>query len=346
MSKLKIFLYLLLLFLIPLLVVPFLKRTKTEFEDELRNRPAISVDNTRDTTQFFAIAVHGGAGMGSPSNIPDSVQVAYRTAMYQVLEHGRLMLMKGDSAHHVAVAVVALLEDNPLFNAGKGAILTNDGRASLDASIMTGWDKNAGAVAGVERVKNPIKAALAVLQKSPYLFLSSSGADAFAKSVGLEMVPNSYFITEKAKQRLKQAQEQEKSGTVGCVVRDKYGNLTAATSTGGMNNKRFGRIGDSPIIGAGTWADNQTCAISCTGWGEYFIRNVVAFNVHALMLYARRPLSIAAYEVIHNQVAPMGGYGALIAVSRNGDIVVEGNATTIIYGFIDKFGTLRVALSK
>ncbi|HON18503.1 MAG TPA: isoaspartyl peptidase/L-asparaginase [Salinivirgaceae bacterium] len=342
MKNIRPILYLLLLFIIPLISIPLLKRARNQHEDALSKTIVVP----SDTAHYYAIAIHGGAGNNSLSSIPDSVKVLYQTSLYQVLEQGKMMLARGDSAQYVVVAVVSMLEDNPLFNAGKGAVLSNDGKALLDASIMTGFDKNAGAVACVENVKNPIKAAFTVMKNSPHVFLVGKGADDFARQQGLEMVNNNYFITEKSRQQWQKAQRNDPTGTVGCVVRDIYGNLAAATSTGGMANKRFGRVGDSPIIGAGTWADNNTCAVSCTGWGEYFIRNAAAFNIHSQMLYAKKSLRVAAYEVIHNQISPMGGHGALIAIDKTGEIVVEGNTPIIIFAYYNKFGQQKISLSK
>ncbi len=345
MQKIRPYLYILLLFLIPALFIPLLKKTNSEHAAKLSK--TVQEPKTEKAVEIQpSMVIHGGAGNSAPDSLPDSLQVAYKSALFEALEYGKTLLLKGDSAHHVVMSVIVLLENNPLFNAGKGAVLTNKGVASLDASIMTGWDNNAGAVAGVEQVKNPILAAYKVLLKSPHVMLAGKGADEFAKQQGLEMVQNTYFITQKSKLRLKQALENDKSGTVGCVVRDKYGNLAAGTSTGGMNNKKFGRVGDSPVIGAGTWADNDVCAVSCTGWGEYFIRTVAAHEVSSIMKYQKLSLRKAAHEVIYNQIEPMGGHGALIAIDNEGNIVVEGNTATVFNAWFNKNGEQKVALSK
>jgi beta-aspartyl-peptidase (threonine type) len=345
MQKVRPYLYILLLFLIPALFIPFLKKSNSEHAEKL-SKTVQESQKPKSVEIQPSMVIHGGAGNSEPESMPDSLQVAYKSALYEALEYGKTLLLKGDSAHRVVMSVIVMLENNPLFNAGKGAVLTNLGTASLDASIMTGWDKNAGAVAGVENIKNPILAAFEVLKNSPHVMLAGKGADAFAKQQGLEMVPNSYFVTAKSKERLKHALEMDKSGTVGCVVRDKYGNLAAGTSTGGMNNKKYGRVGDSPIIGAGTWADNDVCAVSCTGWGEYFIRTVAAHEVASIVKYQKNSLRKAAHEVVCNQIGTLGGHGALIAIDSEGNIVVEGNTATIFNAWYDKNGNQKVALSK
>jgi len=293
-----------------------------------------------------SLVIHGGAGTADPEIMSDSLKIAYKSALFEVLEIGKAMLLNGDSAHHVVIRVIAMMEDNQLFNAGRGAALTNKGTVTLDASIMTGWDKKAGAVACVEHIKNPIYAAYQVLNNSSHVMLVGKGADEFAKQQRLVMVPNSYFITENAKARLKKALETDKTGTVGCVAYDKYGNLSAGTSTGGMNNKKFGRVGDSPIIGSGTWADNDVCAVSCSGWGEFFIRSVAAHEVASLIKYKDYSLSKSLHEVIYNQIDKLGGNGAIIAIDKNGEIAIESNTATIFHAWFDKNGRQNVALSK
>lgn len=288
-------------------------------------------------SQRYVIALHGGAGNGiRAKHMPDSVTQLYEIKMLEALEAGQAILDTGGKAVNAVVAVISVLEDSPLFNAGKGAVFTYDERNELDASIMTGDNLNAGAVAGITRVKNPITAALAVLNHSPHVLLSREGADDFAEQQGLLMVQPEYFQTDKRRKSLERFKEKygaiddshwedTKMGTVGCVVLDKHGNLAAGTSTGGMTGKRNGRIGDSPIIGAGTYANNRSCAISCTGHGEYFIRYAVAHDVSARMLYQGATIKDAAQTVIHKVLKDAGGDGGLIGVDYNGNIVMEFN---------------------
>ncbi|HOG19658.1 MAG TPA: isoaspartyl peptidase/L-asparaginase [Salinivirgaceae bacterium] len=345
MNKIKPYLYILLLFLIPMIFFHFFRNTNgNDKEKATETVKDTSLKNQKEVPP--SLVIHGGAGTADPEMMSDSLKIAYKSALYEVLEVGKTMLLNGDSAHHVVIKVISIMEDDQLFNAGRGSVLTNEGTVTLDASIMTGWDKKAGAVACVENIKNPIYAAYHVLNNSPHVMLVGKGADEFAKQQGLEIVPNSYFITENAKARLKKALETDKAGTVGCVARDKYGNLAAGTSTGGMNNKKFGRVGDSPIIGAGTWADNDVCAVSCTGWGEFLIRSVAAHEVASLIKYKGHSLSKSLHEVIYNQIDKFGGNGAIIAIDKNGEIAIEGNTSTIFHAWFDKNGRQNVALSK
>lgn len=345
MSKIKPYLYILLLFLIPMVFFHFFRNTNGDRKERVTE--AVEETSFKKQKEISpSLVIHGGAGTADPGMMSDSLKIAYKSAMFEVLEIGKAMLLNDDSAHHVVIKVISMMEDNHLFNAGRGAALTNEGTVTLDASIMTGWDKKAGAVACVENIKNPIYAAYCVLNNSSHVMLVGKGADEFAKQQGLEIVPNSYFITANAKARLKKALENDKSGTVGCVVRDKYGNLAAGTSTGGMSNKKYGRVGDSSIIGAGTWADNDVCAVSCTGWGEFFIRSVAAHEVASLIKYKEYSLSKSLHEVIWNQIDKLGGIGAIIAIDKDGEIAIEGNTTTIFHAWFDKNGRQNVALSK
>ncbi|MCS6794690.1 MAG: isoaspartyl peptidase/L-asparaginase, partial [Raineya sp.] len=243
------------------------------------------------------IVIHGGAGVIRKSDMTPEKEREYEAKLKEALEKGYAVLEKGGTSLDAVEVAIQVLEESPLFNAGRGCVLNNQGVPELDASIMNGKTLEAGAVAGINKVKSPIALARAVMTKSEHVMLVGSGAELFAKQQGLEMVKPSYFITEKRTEQLKKAKKQEKDGkssndfsnpdkkfgTVGCVALDKYGNLAAGTSTGGMMNKRYGRVGDSPIIGAGTYADNNGCAVSATGHGEYFIRSAVAFRVNALM---------------------------------------------------------------
>ena len=285
----------------------------------------------------YVIVVHGGAGaLNSLKDQPE--KVAYYAALDSALMIGDSVLSKGGNGIDAVIAVVQYMENNPLFNAGVGATCTADGMFELDASIMDGKDLSAGAVTGVKHIKNPIKAALCVKNNSPHVFLSGEGADTFAKEQGLEIVEdNMYFATPKTMQRIEALKlESEKNGTVGCVVLDKDGNLAAGTSTGGMFKKKWGRIGDSPVIGAGTYADNNTCAVSCTGHGEYFIRHAVAFNLCARVKYLKEDLESAANYIIHEELNPDAGNGGLIAVDKDGNIAMPFNSGGMFRGYLYK----------
>lgn len=266
-------------------------------------------------------------------------------------------------------AAVRLLEDNPLFNAGKGAVFTHDGKIELDAAIMNGKNLAAGAVAGVTTIKNPITAARAVMEKSGHVLLIGKGAEAFATEQKLEIVEPGYFYTEERWEGLQKLLKEDslklqgkqdtlrrtlnqpgnrdsKYGTVGAVALDRHGNLAAATSTGGMSNKKFGRVGDVPIIGAGTYANNESCAVSCTGWGEFFIRLVVAKSVSDLVAYKNFSLKNAAGEMIYKKVPQLGGDGGLIAVDKKGNIAMPFNTAGMYRGFIRNDGKTVVNIYK
>lgn len=295
------------------------------------------------TAGQYSIVIHGGAGTLSKDGFDGSYEPEFRAKLQEALEAGEAVLKADGSSLDAVVAAIKVLEDCPLFNAGKGAVLNAAGNAELDSSIMEGSSKRAGAVAGVHRIKNPITAARAVMEKTPHVLLVADGADAFAAEVGLDMVSPEYFVTEKnrkdwekwkEKQALKKAADAagegerlgRKHGTVGAVARDRRGNLAAGTSTGGMQFKRPGRVGDSPIIGAGTYADNRNCAISATGHGEYFIRHAVTHDITSLMAYRDYSLEQAAHEVIHNTLVKAGGEGGIIAIDRAGNIVTKFNS--------------------
>jgi beta-aspartyl-peptidase (threonine type) len=279
----------------------------------------------------YALAIHGGAGnLSATENDPVRAPLLY-AAMDSALQTGERVLSEGGEAEKAVMAVVAYLEDNPLFNAGKGATVTADGAFELDAAIMLGKDLSAGAVAGVKTIKNPILAAYAVLTQSPHVMLSGEGAEHFAAGQGLDTVDNAYFATPRTLEWIEQfKKESGKNGTVGCVALDKHGNLAAATSTGGMLRKRWGRIGDAPIIGAGTYADNKSCAVSCTGHGEYFIRHAVAFNLCARYKYLHEPVDRAAHHIIHHELNADQGNGGLIALDKDGNIAMPFNSTGMI----------------
>jgi beta-aspartyl-peptidase (threonine type) len=276
----------------------------------------------------------------------------YRNSIDRALRIGEKLLIQGASAMDAVVAVIVELENDSLFNAGKGAVLTSEGHAELDASIMDGRSKNCGAVTGLQNIKNPIKAARSVMDSSKHVFFSGAGARAFAMERGLEWVDSSYFETDRRlRQHLKMKSmvqskvvADSKFGTVGCVALDVHGDLAAGTSTGGMSMKRHGRIGDSPVIGAGTYADNSTCAVSCSGWGEYFIRAVVAHDVHARMAYGNSNLAQASREVIQNVIPKMGGNGGLIAVDRFGNVSLEFNTSGMFRASSNSNGERSVAI--
>nr|WP_207213383.1 isoaspartyl peptidase/L-asparaginase [Parabacteroides goldsteinii] len=285
----------------------------------------------------YVIVVHGGAGdvAGLESDPIRSAQ--YYAALDSALSIGDRILAAGGEGPQAVMAVINYFENNPLFNAGKGATCTADGTFELDASIMEGKDLSAGAVAGVKTIKNPINAAYAVKTKTPHVMLSGTGADLFAAEQGLEQVDNMYFATPKTMKWIdKLKQDSKKNGTVGCVVLDKQGNLTAGTSTGGMFKKKWGRIGDSPVIGAGTYADNQSCAVSCTGHGEYFIRHAVAFNLCARYKYLKEPVEEAADYIINVELNANEGNGGLIAVDKDGNIAMPFNSTGMFRGYLYK----------
>ncbi len=299
------------------------------------------------TPKPFALAVHGGAGTILKERLSPEQDKASRAGLEVAMQAGYTVLAKGGSALDAAEAAVRSLEDNPLFNAGKGAVMTSEGRHELDASIMDGRTKAAGAVAGLQHVKNPIGLARLVMEKSPHVMLMGEGAEAFGKLHGVTFVPNEYFRTEDRWKAYLKAKEKDKPteprGTVGAVALDQSGNLAAATSTGGMMLKRWGRVGDSPVIGAGTWADNATCAVSCTGWGEFFIRSAVAHDIAAQMEYAKTPLFKAAERTLA-KVKQLGGDGGLIALDAKGNVTLPFNTKGMFRGFKKSDGTQAVKL--
>ena len=288
----------------------------------------------------WGLVMHGGAGTITREGMTDEMEAQYRAKMEEAMRAGHAVLAGGGSSLDAVVATIRVLEDSPLFNAGRGAVFTAEGTNSLDASIMYGPTLEAGAVAGVETVRNPIELAREVLEESVHVLLSGEGAQAFAARQGIELVEPSYFYTERRWRSLQRAQEAEKHGTVGVVAIDQDGAIAAGTSTGGMTNKRWGRIGDSPIIGAGTYA-GASCGVSSTGWGEYFIRNVVAYDVCARMKYKGIPLNQAAHEVImevlEGQEEDTGG---IIALDGQGHVVMTFNTAGMYRGYIDQDGTV------
>ncbi len=295
----------------------------------------------------YAIVIHGGAGTILKKNMTPEREAAYRKALMETLDVGEAILKDGGSALDAVEKTIHYMENSPLFNAGKGAVFTHDGTNEMDASIMQGIDQNAGAVGGLHTVKNPISAARAVMEKSEHVLLTSSGAEQFAQEVGLEIVPPSYFYTERRWKSLQRILNDEKTelsehpedpldkkhGTVGCVAMDMQGNIVAGTSTGGMTNKRYNRFGDVPIIGAGTYADNTTCGVSCTGHGEYFIRYAVAHDVHARMLYLKESLAEATDYVVNKTLVEKGGSGGLVSVDKDGNVAMAFNSAGMYRGY-------------
>lgn len=285
----------------------------------------------------IALALHGGAGTILRSTMTPDLQAQYEAALKAALDAGYSILETGGSALDAVEAAVSSLEDCPLFNAGRGSVFTHDGTHEMDASIMDGRDRAAGAVCGIAGVRNPVTLARVVMEKSEHVLLAGKGAEAFARTEGRPFENEAYFFTEQRHKQLEEAiaegrmqldhaDKEKKFGTVGAVALDASGNLAAATSTGGMTNKRWGRVGDSPIPGAGTWASNDTCAVSCTGHGEFFIRAVVGHDIHCLMSYKGLSLQAACDELVHDKLMKIGGEGGLVAVDAQGNIAMPFNS--------------------
>jgi beta-aspartyl-peptidase (threonine type) len=301
--------------------------------------------------EMFAIAIHGGAGTLSRAETSPEQERAYLEGLAAALDAGYSLLEQGGSSLDAVTEAVVLLEDNPLFNAGRGAVLTRDGVAELDASLMDGRTLQAGAVCAVQRVRNPIRLARMVMERSPHVMLVGEGAEEFGQAYGLELVPNEYFrtqIREKQLQRLRQGELEQQNdlvafGTVGAVALDDKGNVAAATSTGGMTGKRWGRVGDSPIIGAGTYASNAGCAVSATGHGEYFIRTVVAHDICAQMQYARLSLAESVRNTLRRMQA-LGGNGGVIAIAPDGELVLDFNSDGMFRGARSSSGRREIAI--
>lgn len=296
----------------------------------------IGLINMMLAQQKFGIVVHGGAGNILPEHFTKELEQQYHQALSQALNAGYAILEKGGSAVDAVTAAIKILEDNPLFNAGKGSVYNQNGQIEMDASIMEGKEMKAGAVAGVRRIKNPIEAAKLVMEQTPHVLLIGQGAEKLWTSKGFELVDTSYFYDENQFQKWKENQinkKNQKHGTVGAVALDKQGHLAAGTSTGGMMNKMPGRVGDSPIIGAGTYACDKACAISCTGHGEFFIRFAVAHNIQSKMFYQNKTLQQATHEVLFDELLPVGGNGGVIGIDKNGNIVMDFNSTGMYRGF-------------
>lgn len=294
----------------------------------------------------YVIVIHGGAGTASNKDINEEEQKKYKQKLSEALTIGENILKDGGTCVEAIEKTINYLEDCPLFNAGKGAVFTHEGKNELDASIMNGADLNAGAIAGVGNIKNPISAAIEVMNNSEHVLLSGSGASEFAIEQNIELVDSSYFFTDRRWNSLQRILKAEKHGTVGCVVLDKYGNLAAGTSTGGRTNKKYGRIGDSPIIGAGTYANNNTCAISATGHGEYFIRYAVAHDISALMEYKGISITEASELVINKKLVNAGGSGGIIGVDKDGNIATTFNTNMMFRGYAKSTGERNIAIFK
>lgn len=314
------------------------------------------------------IAIHGGAGTILKSNLTPDLEKEYKEKLVEALIVGYSILKNKGSSLDAVESTIKILEDSPLFNAGKGAVFTHEGTNELDASIMDGKSLKAGSVAALQHIKNPIALARMVMERSSHVMMVGEGAESFGKQHGIEVVAPGYFYTKKRWKQLQQAIEKERNtsdslklknnnfmpdaqgdrkfGTVGCVALDHNGNLAAGTSTGGMTNKKFGRVGDSPIIGAGTYADNRTCAVSATGDGEYFIRIGVARDISALMEYAHLSLQLATEKVIMEKLTALGGSGGVIALDKDGNLAMTFNSTGMYRAYIDDSGAPVVQIYK
>jgi beta-aspartyl-peptidase (threonine type) len=323
-------------------------------------------DSTRQ--EKYVLIIHGGAGTILKKNMTAQKEAAYKAGLEEALTTGYKAIQAGKSSLDAVEATIRVLEDNPLFNAGKGAVFTHDGRNEMDAAIMNGKTLEAGSVAGVSTIRNPITAARAVMEKSEHVMMAGRGAEQFAKEAGLEIVDPSYFRTQERWDGLQKALKADsmkskldhsyypagklgienidnKFGTVGAVALDKTGNLAAGTSTGGMTNKKYGRIGDAPVIGAGTYANNNTVAVSCTGWGEFFIRSVVAYDLSALMAYKGLTVQEAGKAVIE-KVGTLGGNGGLIALDKNGHAALPFNTEGMYRGMVTADGKITIEIYK
>lgn len=294
-----------------------------------------------------SLAIHGGAGTMPRHLMTPEMEKNCHAALKKALDAGVAVLVQGGNAMDAVIAAVTELENHHLFNAGRGSVFNADGKHHMDASLMDGTSKLAGAVAGIEGVKNPVQLAREVMLHSPHVLLTGKGAEDFARERKVLFAGEEYFFTSRRYYQYLLAQKEDKilldharyqspKGTVGAVARDASGGLAAATSTGGMTNKKYGRVGDTPIIGAGTWADNQTCAVSCTGHGEFFMRQVVAHDIHCLMLYKNYSLSEACELVVNDKLKTTGGEGGLIAVDAKGNISMPFNSEGMYRGFYEK----------
>jgi beta-aspartyl-peptidase (threonine type) len=320
----------------------------------------IGCSSTDNLENNFGIVIHGGAGTILKENMTLELEEKYKNALKEAVVIGYEILNDGGTSQKAVEKTINYLEDSPLFNAGKGAVLNFDGEVELDASFMEGKNLNAGAISGSKKIKNPISTAIKVMNSSSHVMLSGKGADDFAVEHNMETVEQNYFKTDRRINSLEKIKNIEnnkvsnlsnsdyrvqKLGTVGCVALDKFGNLSAGTSTGGMTNKKWNRIGDAPIIGAGTYANNKSCAVSSTGWGEYFIRGVVAYDIAALMEYKNLSIRKAAKTVIE-KISKMGGDGGVIAIDNQGNIAMEMNTSGMYRAHINSKGEIDVKIYK
>ena len=320
-----------------------------------------AVKDNREPT--FGIVIHGGAGTIIKENMSSEMEQAYREKLAEAVATGHAILKAGGTSQDAVEQTIHVMENSPLFNSGKGAVLTADESIALDASFMDGKTLDAGAIAGVKHIKNPISAAIKVMNNSPHVMLAGAGADQFAVEQGLDTVPESYFITERRLDALKRVKEKEANqnlsfnaveeqyfknqriGTVGCVALDLQGNLAAGTSTGGMTNKKWDRIGDAPIIGAGTYANNASCGVSATGWGEFFIRSVVAHDIAALVEYKNLRIQEAS-KIVLQKVEDLGGDGGVVVLDSRGNVAMEFNTPGMYRAHMNASGELNVKIYK
>jgi beta-aspartyl-peptidase (threonine type) len=331
----------------------------TNTSDNSQEKISLKTDpNQASARPAYALAIHGGAGAITRDQMTPEKEAAYRMALDSALSIGEAILKNGGTALDAVEKTITYLEDCPLFNAGRGAVFTHEGKNELDASIMNGATEQAGAVGGVTTVRNPIQLARVVMEKSPHVLLTGRGAEQFALENGFAKTDPAWFYTLERWETLQKSIQKEKTGslepntnpdkklgTVGCVALDNKGNLAAGTSTGGMTNKRWNRLGDAPIIGAGTYASNEACAVSCTGHGEYFIRYAVAYDVWARMMYGGETLKSATDAIIYQKLVEKGGEGGLIAVDKSGNIAVPFNSAGMYRGWV-KPGERTVAIYK
>jgi L-asparaginase / beta-aspartyl-peptidase len=320
----------------------------------------------------YVMVIHGGAGTILKKNMTPETEKAYIEKLEEALKAGYQAIENGKTSLEAVQKAINIMEDSPLFNAGRGSVFTNDEAIEMDASVMEGKNRNAGAIAGVSNIKNPINAAIAVLEKSEHVLLTGRGAEEFAKRNQVELVDPSWLHNPQRLEQLRRIKDTEKMqldhdngkgsidpsenefnfdadkkfGTVGAVALDKEGNLAAGTSTGGMTNKRFGRVGDSPIIGAGTYADNNTCGVSSTGHGEYFIRGLIAYEVAVLMEHRGLSLEEAAHKAIHKKLETLGGKGGIIAMDAQGNVSMPFNTEGMYRGTVDKKGNVEILIYK
>lgn len=327
---------------------------------------SVSADVKKEAKPF-GIVIHGGAGTMNPDRMSNELQEKYKKKLEEAMSAGYAILAKGGTSLDAVETAIRIMEDSPLFNAGKGAVFTASGTNEMDASIMDGKTLNAGAAAAVKHIKNPITLARLVMEKSKHVMLAGEGAEVFAKEQGLTFVPQKYFFEKRRHQRyldIKKKEEEkkkksaalhtpksplapnEKFGTVGAAALDKHGNLAAGTSTGGRTYKKFGRVGDSPIIGAGTYANNKTCAVSATGHGEFFMRAVAVYDISALMEYKGFSLKKAAYRVVNEKLKKMGGDGGIIAIDNKGNVAMPFNTTGMYRGYMKSDGSKVVNIFK